>query len=165
MIIMGVDPGTATTGFGVIEKLGSKYNLVDYGVILTPAKTELHYRLDTIFEELTTVLKKHQPDEVVVEELFFATNAKTAISVGQARGVILLAAKKQDIPIAEYTPLEVKMAITGYGKADKKQIQQMVKAILALKEIPKPDDAADALAIAICHAQTRKIDNLKSKVK
>jgi crossover junction endodeoxyribonuclease RuvC len=156
MIILGVDPGTATTGYGIIEKAGSKYTLIDYGVILTPAKTELHHRLDTIFDELTEVIKKYNPEEVVVEELFFATNAKTAISVGQARGVILLAAKKQDKIIAEYTPLEVKMAITGYGKADKKQIQQMVKAILALKEIPKPDDAADALAIALCHGQTRK---------
>lgn len=156
MIILGVDPGTATTGYGVVKKEGSKFTLVDFGVILTPAKTELHHRLDTIFDELTEIIKKHQPDEVVVEELFFATNAKTAISVGQARGVILLAAKKQNVPIAEYTPLEVKMAITGYGKADKKQIQQMVKAILALKEIPKPDDAADALAIAICHGQTRR---------
>ena len=156
MIILGVDPGTATTGYGVVKKEGSKYTLIDYGVILTPAKTELHDRLDTIFDELTEIIKEHNPDEVVVEELFFATNAKTAISVGQARGVILLAAKKQAKPIAEYTPLEVKMAITGYGQADKKQIQQMVKAILALKEIPKPDDAADALAIALCHGQTRK---------
>ena len=156
MIILGVDPGTATTGFGVVKKEGSKYSLVEYGVILTPAKTELHDRLNTIFDDLTAVIKKHQPDEMVVEELFFSTNAKTAISVGAARGVILLAGKKQGIEIAEYTPLEVKMALTGYGKADKKQIQQMVKAVLALHEIPKPDDAADALAIAICHAQTRK---------
>ena len=156
MKILGIDPGTATTGYGVIEKVGSKYTLVDYGVVLTPAKTELHHRLDTIFDELTDIIIKYQPDEVVVEELFFATNAKTAISVGAARGVILLAAQKQKVPIAEYTPLEVKMAITGYGKADKRQIQQMVKAILSLKEIPKPDDAADALAIALCHGQTRK---------
>jgi crossover junction endodeoxyribonuclease RuvC len=157
MIILGVDPGTATTGYGLVKKEGAKYTLIDYGVILTPAKTELHDRLDTIFDELTEIIKEHNPDEVVVEELFFATNAKTAISVGQARGVILLAAKKQGKVIAEYTPLEVKMAITGYGQADKKQIQQMVKAILALKEIPKPDDAADALAIALCHGQTRKV--------
>ena len=156
MKILGIDPGTATTGYGLIEKAGSKYTLIDYGVVLTPAKIELHHRLNSIFDELTEIIKRHQPDEVVVEELFFATNAKTAISVGAARGVILLAAQKQKVPIAEYTPLEVKMAITGYGKADKRQIQQMVKAILCLKEVPKPDDAADALAIALCHGQTRK---------
>jgi len=156
MIILGVDPGTATTGYGVVEKVGSKIRLIDYGVILTPAKTELHYRLDTIFEELTAVIKKHQPEEMAVEEIFFSTNVKTDISVSQARGVILLAGKKQDVKVAEYKPNEVKMALTGYGRADKQQIQRMVKAVLGLAEIPKPDDAADALAIAITHVQTRR---------
>lgn len=156
MIILGIDPGTATTGFGLIEKKGAKISLIDFGCILTPAKIPLEDRLHTIFDELSDILKKHMPQQVAVEELFFSTNAKTAISVGQARGVILLAAKKQGLSVAEYTPLEVKMALTGYGKADKKQIQHMVKAVLSLAEVPKPDDAADALAIAICHAHTHR---------
>jgi len=160
MIILGVDPGTATTGYGLIKKEGQKFIAIDYGCILTPAKTPLHDRLETIFEELTEIIENHNPDHLAVEELFFASNAKTAISVGQARGVILLSGKKKKVSIFEYTPLEVKMALTGYGKADKKQIQAMVKAILGLSEIPKPDDAADALAIALCHAQTfRELKN------
>jgi len=154
MIIIGIDPGTATTGFGVIEKNGQKIRVIDYGCILTPAKTPLHDRLDTIYDGLSEIVEKYQPDHLAVEELFFTNNAKTAIAVGQARGVILLAGKKSGLSVFEYTPLEVKMALTGYGRADKKQIQQMVKAILSLDEIPKPDDAADALAIAICHGQT-----------
>jgi crossover junction endodeoxyribonuclease RuvC len=156
VIILGVDPGTATTGYGLIRKEGQKYSLIHYGCILTPAKTPLHDRLDTIYEELSDIIDEHTPDHMAVEELFFAANAKTAIAVGQARGVILLAGKKKGISIFEYTPLEVKMALTGYGRADKNQIQQMVKALLCLPEIPKPDDAADAIAIAICHAQTKK---------
>jgi crossover junction endodeoxyribonuclease RuvC len=156
MIILGVDPGTATTGYGLIRKEGQKYSLIHYGCILTPAKTPLHDRLDTIYEELSDIIDEHTPDHMAVEELFFAANAKTAIAVGQARGVILLAGKKKGISIFEYTPLEVKMALTGYGRADKNQIQQMVKTLLSLPEIPKPDDAADAIAIAICHAQTKK---------
>lgn len=156
MIILGVDPGTATTGYGVIKKEGQKHTVIDYGCILTPAKTPLHDRLDTIFDELSKIIEKHQPEHVAVEELFFATNAKTAIAVGQARGVILLAAKKKGKEVHEYTPLEVKIALTGFGKAEKKQIQQMVKILLKLSEIPKPDDAADALAIAICHAQSHR---------
>jgi crossover junction endodeoxyribonuclease RuvC len=154
MIIIGVDPGTATTGYGVIKKEGQKFTVIDYGVILTPAKTPLHDRLDTIFEELSALIDKNKPDHIAVEELFFAANSKTAIAVGQARGVILLAGKKKGLLVAEYTPLEVKMALTGYGRADKNQIQQMVKSLLGLSEIPKPDDAADALAIAMCHGQT-----------
>lgn len=154
MIILGIDPGTATTGYGLINKDGPRHTVMDYGVILTPAKTPLHDRLDTIFEELSAIIEKAKPDHIVVEELFFTNNAKTAIAVGQARGVILLAGKKKGCEVFEYTPLEVKMALTGYGRADKNQIQQMVKSLLGLSEIPKPDDAADALAIAMCHAQT-----------
>lgn len=156
MIILGVDPGTATTGYGVIRKEGQKHTVLDFGIISTPAKTPLHDRLDTIFEELSELIEKNKPDHIAVEELFFAANSKTAIAVGQARGVILLAGKKKGLAVFEYTPLEVKMALTGYGRADKNQIQQMVKALLGLSEIPKPDDAADALAIAICHAQTHR---------
>jgi crossover junction endodeoxyribonuclease RuvC len=156
MIILGIDPGTATTGYGLIKKDGQKYQFLKYGCILTPAKTPLHDRLETIFEELTELVSEHQPDHIAVEELFFNSNTTTAMSVGQARGVILLAAKKAGLSIFEYTPLEVKMALTGYGRADKKQMQQMVKVLLGLSEIPKPDDAADALAIAICHGQSFK---------
>lgn len=156
MLILGIDPGTATTGVGIIKKEGQKFSLVHYSCILTPAKTKLHDRIDTIFDELTEIITEFKPDHIAVEELFFAKNTTTALSVGQARGVVLLAAKKKGLSIFEYTPLEVKMALTGYGRADKKQIQQMVKAILGLKEIPKPDDAADALAIALCHGQNHK---------
>ncbi len=130
--------------------------MLDYGCILTPAKTPLPERLDKIFEELTQIIKLNKPDQVAVEELFFAANSKTAIAVGQARGVILLAAQKAKVPIFEYTPLQVKMALTGYGRADKRQLQEMVKTLLSLSEIPKPDDAADALAIAMCHGQTSR---------
>ncbi len=154
MIILGVDPGTATTGYGLIRKEGQRHTLIKYGCVLTPAKTPLHDRLDQIFDELSAIIEEYQPEQMAVEELFFTNNAKTAIAVGQARGVILLAGKKNGLEVHEYTPLEVKMALTGYGRADKNQIQQMVKTLLGLPEIPKPDDAADALAIAICHAQT-----------
>lgn len=154
MIVLGIDPGTAITGFGFLEKQGQRFRVIDYGCILTPAKTPLHDRLDKIFDELDELIKKYQPDHLAVEELFFTNNAKTAIAVGQARGVILLAGKKNNLSVFEYTPLEVKMALTGYGRADKKQIQAMVKSVLGLTEIPKPDDAADALAIAICHGNT-----------
>lgn len=156
MIILGIDPGTATTGYGVIEKKGQKHKIIECGCIQTPAKTPLHDRLDAIYDELLEIIEKHSPDHMAVEELFFATNAKTAIAVGQARGVVLLAGKKKSLSVFEYTPLEVKMALTGYGRADKRQIQEMVKVLLSLPEIPKPDDAADALAIAICHAQSYK---------
>jgi crossover junction endodeoxyribonuclease RuvC len=154
MIILGIDPGTATTGYGLVKKEGQKYQMLKYGCVLTPAKTPLHDRLETIFEEISAIIGEHGPQQIAVEELFFNSNTTTAMSVGQARGVILLAAKKKGLEIFEYTPLEVKMALTGYGRADKKQMQQMVKTLLCLPEIPKPDDAADALAIAICHGQT-----------
>lgn len=154
MIILGIDPGTATTGYGLIEKNGQKHSLIKHGCVLTPAHTPLPERLDAIFDELSALIDEHRPDHMAVEELFFSSNAKTAIAVGQARGVILLAGRKKGLPVYEYTPLEVKMALTGYGRADKNQIQQMVKTLLGLKEIPKPDDAADAVAIAICHANS-----------
>ena len=154
MIILGVDPGTATTGYGIINKEGQKHTLIKYGCVLTPAKTPLCDRLDAIFDELSEIIDEFKPEHIAVEELFFAAKSQTAIAVGQARGVILLAGKKKGLSVHEYTPLEVKMALTGYGRADKNQIQQMVKTLLGLKDIPKPDDAADALAIAICHANT-----------
>jgi crossover junction endodeoxyribonuclease RuvC len=154
MIILGIDPGTATTGYGLVEKKGQKVKVLDYGCILTPAKVPLAERLEKIANELEEIIKDKKPVQVAVEELFFAANSKTAIAVGQARGVILLVSQKAKVSIFEYTPLQVKMALTGYGRADKKQMQEMVKTLLSLPEIPKPDDAADALAIALCHANT-----------
>ncbi len=156
MIILGIDPGTATTGYGVIENKNGKITAIGYGCILTKAGRGLGDRLDVIFNELTEIIKKFKPEMAAVEELFFASNAKTAISVGHARGVILLACKKAKVPVYEYTPLQVKQAVCGYGRGEKQQIQKMVKTLLNLKEIPKPDDAADGLAIAICHANSHR---------
>jgi crossover junction endodeoxyribonuclease RuvC len=152
MKILGVDPGTATTGFGVIEKNGSTLKFVDAGVITTMPEMSMPNRLAIIHEELGQLITEHHPQVVAVELLYFATNVTTAITVGQARGVILLSAAEAGLSVAEYTPLQVKQAVTGYGKADKKQVQEMVKMMLKLSSIPKPDDAADGLAIAITHA-------------
>lgn len=156
MIILGIDPGTATTGYGVVDSDKGKIKEVAYGCVLTKSTQSLENRLITIFDELTKVIKKFKPEMVAVEELFFASNTKTAISVGHARGVILLACSKAKVPVYEYTPLQIKQAVCGYGRADKQQIQKMVKALLNLEEIPKPDDAADGLAIAICHANSHR---------
>jgi crossover junction endodeoxyribonuclease RuvC len=156
MRIMGVDPGTATTGFGVIDCEGSDMKFVSAGVIKTPAGEPMPKRLMTIHQELGELIKEFKPDVISIELLYFATNVTTAFTVGQARGVIILTAEQAGIPIAEYTPLQVKQATTGYGKADKKQIQEMVKVLLKLPAIPKPDDAADGLAIAITHSSQRK---------
>jgi len=150
--ILGIDPGFADTGFGVVLRDGSKLKCLDYGSIKTSKALSLSERIEKLENELQKIIKKHRPDQASVEQLFFCTNIKTAISVAQARGVILLTIIKNKIPLLECTPLQVKQAVTGYGKADKKQVQQMVKIILGLKEIPKPDDAADALAMAICGA-------------
>lgn len=150
--ILGIDPGFADTGYGVVLRDGSKLQCLDYGSIKTSKTLSLSERIEKLEKDLEQIIKKHKPDQASVEQLFFCTNIKTAISVAQARGVILLTLVKNKIPLIECTPLQVKQAVTGYGKADKKQIQQMVKIILGLKEIPKPDDAADALAMAICGA-------------
>jgi crossover junction endodeoxyribonuclease RuvC len=160
MIILGVDPGTATTGYGLVEEKLGKLTLIDYGVIVTEAKQPLEDRLELLYDQLSDVIDEYNPDEIAVEELFFSNNAKTAMSVGQARGVILLAAKKAGINIAEYTPNQVKNGICGHGAADKKQVQKMVQMLLKLTEVPQPDDAADALAIAICHSSARKYNKL-----
>jgi crossover junction endodeoxyribonuclease RuvC len=152
MRILGVDPGTATTGFGVIELAGSKYTFVDAGVITTPPDQPMPERLVTIHEELAQVIKDTQPQQAAVELLYFATNVTTAISVGQARGVILLTLAEAGLLPAEYTPMQIKQAVTGYGGAKKPQMQEMVRVLLKLPSIPKPDDAADALGIAITHA-------------
>lgn len=160
MIILGVDPGTATTGYGLIEEKGGKLSLVDYGVIITEPKHSAEQRLEILFDQLSDIIDEYNPDEIAVEELFFSNNAKTAMAVGQARGVILLATQKAGVPMSEYTPNQVKNGICGHGGADKKQVQKMVQMILKLDTPPQPDDAADALAIAICHSSARKYDNL-----
>ena len=160
MIIFGIDPGTATTGFGVIELAADRtIKTLDYGIISTPKEEHMPARLDMLYGDLRQLLNQYQPAAVAIEQLFFARNVTTAISVGQARGVAILACEQQHIPIAEYTPLQVKQAVTGFGKAEKKQVQKMVQTILALKSVPKPDDAADALAIAIAHSATLKLKN------
>ncbi len=151
-IILGIDPGFADMGYGLIKSEKNKLECLDYGSIKTFKTLSLSERLEQIEHELVKIIQKYHPDRAVVEELFFCTNVKTAIAVGQARGVILLTLIKNKIPLIECTPLQVKQAVTGYGKADKKQVQQMVRIILGLKETPKPDDASDALAMAICGA-------------
>lgn len=154
MIILGIDPGYATIGYGLIEKTPTKMISVDYGVIQTPKNEGLPVRLAMLNDAMTTIIDKYKPDAISVEELFFNTNLTTGIKVAHARGVILLCAIKQCGQLFEYTPLQIKQALTGNGRADKQQIQYMVKALLNLKEVPKPDDVADALAAAICHANT-----------
>jgi len=153
MIILGIDPGTAIIGFGFIKKTGNKLKCLDYGVIRTKPELSDAQRLKILYNELGRLIKKNKPDIVSIEKLYFFKNFKTAIPVAQAKGVILLAAVKKGIPIVEFTPLQMKMIITGYGRADKKQVQEKIKKLLKLKEIPKPDDAADALGIAICCAR------------
>lgn len=156
MIILGIDPGTATTGFGVLKSSLGKISVIDYGCILTSSKLEMPERLDFIGENLKKIIAKYKPHAIAVEELFFFKNAKTVISVGQARGVVLFIGKSTGLEVFEYTPLQVKQAVVGYGRAEKRQMQNMVKMILGLKSVPKPDDAADALAVAICCANSMK---------
>lgn len=157
MIILGLDPGTARTGFGVLEIQKSKLKIIAYGCIETSLKFSTADRLEKIHRQLTKLIKKYQPQQAAVEDIFFFKNLKTAIKVSQARGVLLCAVAQMKIPVAEYTPLQVKQAVSGYGRADKQQVQKMVQIILNLKEIPKPDDAADALAVAICCAHSQKL--------
>ena len=149
-IILGIDPGIADTGFGIIKTNNSKLICLGYGNIKTKANTDLSERLKILNFKLDKIIKKYKPDKVAIEQLFFCNNAKTALMVGQARGVILLCVKQNKLPIVEFTPLQVKQAVSTYGKANKLQVQKMVKLILSLDKIPKPDDAADALAVAIC---------------
>ena len=158
MLVLGIDPGTAITGYGLVKKgEGDDLTLVTYGAITTSSDWPLSERLRRIYRELTAVIEDQQPTAVAVEELFFSKNVRTALSVGQARGVVLLAAANAGLPIHEYTPLQVKQAITGYGRASKDQVQQMVKMLLALDSVPQPDDAADAIAVAICHIHSAKL--------
>lgn len=157
MIILGVDPGYALVGFGVIEKTGNSFKVLDYGVIETTKKDTIPVRLKIIYDGMKYLLNKYKPEAVAMEELFFQHNQTTVINVAQARGVISLAAIENCGNLFEYTPMQIKQALTGFGRAEKKQVQFMVKSILNLKEIPKPDDAADALAVAITHAQSNQI--------
>ena len=152
MIVLGIDPGYAITGFGLVEYQAGRIRLLDFGVVSTPSGMAFPSRLLSISEALDDLIARHKPDSVAVEELFFSRNTTTAIGTAQARGVAVLAGAKAGLPVFEYTPMQVKVAVTGYGKADKAQVQQMVRVLLNLREIPKPDDAADALAVAICHA-------------
>ena len=156
MIILGIDPGYATVGFGVIEYKGSTFKTIDYGAITTPAGTDFVLRLETIFDEVISLCQTYKPDAAAVEELFFTHNQKTAIAVGQSRGVILLGLKKSGVDVFEYTPLQVKQSVVGYGRAEKSQIMSMTKTLLGLEKVPRPDDAADALALAISHAHSSK---------
>jgi crossover junction endodeoxyribonuclease RuvC len=152
MRIIGIDPGTGILGFGVIDAEKGKFKLVDAGVITTPAHTPIDVRLEDIFDSLTEIIAATKPEVMSIEQLFFARNVTTAISVAQARGVAMLTGRKARLPIAEYTPMQIKQTLTGYGKADKKQVQEMVRMQLGLTEVPKPDDCADALAAAITYA-------------
>ncbi|KKT25996.1 MAG: Crossover junction endodeoxyribonuclease RuvC [Parcubacteria group bacterium GW2011_GWA2_43_9b] len=154
MLILGIDPGTAKIGLGLIEYKNKKTWVKCYDCLTTNAADTTAARLNDLYKQLLKFIKEHQPDIIAVEELFFFKNLKTAIKVSQARGVILLAAAQQGLKIYEYTPLQVKQALTGYGRAEKKQMQQMVKVVLNLKEVPRPDDAADALAVAVCCAHS-----------
>lgn len=152
MRIMGIDPGLATVGYGIVDYFKNTFSVCDYGAVLTPAGQKTEYRLEEIFGNICELIKDSRPDVVSIEKLYFNTNEKTAVNVCQARGVILLAATQSRVPIYEYTPLQIKQAVTGYGRADKKQIMYMVTKLLNLKKEPHPDDTADALAAAICHA-------------
>lgn len=152
MIVIGIDPGTATTGYGIIEDdRTGKIKVIDYGTIITEPGISSEKRLKKIYDEISKIIDLHHPESGAVEKLFFQKNVTNAIAVGQARGVLLLALASSEISVFEYTPNEVKLSISGYGAADKKQVQRMVQTVLELPEMPKPDDAADALAIAICH--------------
>lgn len=158
MKIIGIDPGTGILGFGVIEVNGTKIRMVDAGVIRTPPHTPHDERLEEIFDGLTEIIAATKPDVLSIEKLFFSRNITTAMTVAEARGVAILVGRKAGLPIAEYTPPQIKQTLTGYGKADKKQVQEMVRIHLGLKEVPKPDDCADALAAAITHSFMSRLD-------
>ena len=160
MLVIGIDPGTATTGYGLVRELDSGLQVIDYGVIQTPAGTPLQNRLLQLYRELRAIILLHQPDSGAVEKLFFRKNFTNAIAVGQGRGVAMLALAESNLPVAEYTPMEIKQAVAGWGGADKLQVQEMVRALLDLESIPRPDDAADALAIAICHLHSHRLSDL-----
>lgn len=154
LVILGIDPGYAIVGCGIVNFNENRFSLMGYGAVTTKAHTPFNCRLEKVYDDVSELIKKFNPDAVSIEKLFFNSNQKTAIDVSQARGICILAAQKNRVPIFEYTPLQVKQSVVGYGRADKCQVQEMVKVLLCLEETPKPDDAADALALAICHAHT-----------
>ncbi|WP_054958147.1 crossover junction endodeoxyribonuclease RuvC [Paenibacillus dakarensis] len=164
MRIMGIDPGIAIVGFGFVDKVGSKVIPVQYGSIQTEAHTPDEDRLKLVYDGMVQLIDKYKPEAVAFEKLFFNRNVTTAMSVSQARGVLILAAAQQGLPVAEYTPMQVKQAIVGYGKAEKKQVQEMVRMFLKLQSVPKPDDVADALAVAICHAHSYSLNSKLNEV-
>ena len=158
MVVLGIDPGTATLGWGIIKRTEEvAYKVEAYGCIRTDKSTPFSRRLEEIHKQLGKIIKKYRPDIAAIEQLFFAKNIKTAITVGEARGVAILAAVAANLAVAEYTPLQVKQSLVGYGRAEKKQMQKMLKVLLGLKDIPRPDDAADALAIALCHLHSQRM--------
>lgn len=154
MIVLGIDPGYAIVGCGVVEYQGNHFRMLHYGAVTTEAHTPFNERLETIYDGVQTLMRTYHPQAMAIEKLFFNTNQKTAIDVAQARGVLVLAAQQNRIPVFEYTPLQVKQSVVGYGRAEKKQVQEMTRILLNLEKIPKPDDAADALAMAICHCHS-----------
>lgn len=164
MRILGIDPGLAIVGFGFVDKIGNKLTPVQYGSIQTEAHTPEEERLLHVYEGMVQLLDKYKPDAVAVEKLFFSRNVTTALPVAQARGVLILAAVQRGLPVAEYTPMMVKQAVVGYGKAEKKQVQEMVKLLLKLTAVPKPDDVADALAVAVCHAHSVSLNSKLNEV-
>lgn len=164
MIILGLDPGLSLTGWGLVKSSGAgDLSMIAYGCIKTKPSEPITERLTNIHLSLRQIIQQYHPDEMAIEELFFAKEARTVASVGQARGAVLVAAALEKIPVFEYNPRHIKMALTGYGSADKSQMQKMVKTVLRLTEIPKPDDAADALAMAVCHINTRKFQTVVAK--
>ncbi len=165
MLVLGLDPGTATTGYGLVESERGREKMIAYGTIKTAAGVAMELRLLKIFREVNDILEQYQPDSVAIEQLFHHKNAKTVITVAQSRGVLLMAVAQRGLELAEYTPLQVKQAVCGYGNAEKKQVQLMVQNILKMEEMPKPDDAADALAIAICHLHSWRMRKLKNGVR
>ena len=158
--VLGIDPGTATTGWAILEENNGEIKAIAYGHISTSPKNSTSERLKEVADDMKKIIKKYQPEESAIEDIFFFKNVKTAVKVSQSRGAMLLTLENARVKISEYTPLQVKQAITGYGRAEKMQVQLMVKNILKLKNIPKPDDTADAIAIALCHLQSRKIMSL-----
>lgn len=154
MIVLGIDPGYAIVGFGVVEYNNNRFRVLDFGAITTEAHTPFNERIERIYDCACMIIERYRPEALAIEKLFFNTNQKTAIDVAQARGALVLAAQKAKMPIFEYTPLQVKQSVVGYGRAEKKQVQEMTRLMLNLDKIPKPDDAADALAMAICHCHS-----------
>ena len=154
MIVLGIDPGYAIVGCGIVEYKSNHFRMLAYGAITTQAHTPFNERIEKIYDEADELIKRYKPDAMAIEKLFFNTNQKTVIDVAQARGALVLAAQKNGVPIFEYTPLQVKQSVVGYGRAEKKQVQEMIRIMLNLEKIPKPDDAADALAMAICHCHS-----------